>query len=433
MKKSCCRVFITGQCTLHWGRMEFGNMGNYYIADALLKELRRVFPESELATTMQFSDEFCQRYNIEIVPMSAYYDFNRKDNLKIAQEELDAVVNGKNIESRFIDEVKKASFVIDFSGDLWGENACLLGENRFEVGCYKDIVAQKIKPTVMIAGSPGPFDKEKIELAKKAYEGFAYVTNREPESTKALERQGFNLDHTDTYPCPSFLFEGILEKEIYKKEEIFSTNKKDINVGFIMCGWNFARGTFDRWPRNNEEYESFKQLIEYIIKKYDAGIFLLSHANGFTRKGDTFNLIQGRDFPILKQLYELLTEEGFGKNVTLIEGVYSPEATRKIISGLDMLISGRMHGAIAGVSQCIPTIFIDYGHEPKAHKLKGITELLGMEECLVNPTDLKQMEETFDLYMGKRREIKEYLCQKNIEIKSNARKQFDILGTLFNV
>lgn len=27
------KVFVIGQCTLHWGRMEFGNIGNYYIVE----------------------------------------------------------------------------------------------------------------------------------------------------------------------------------------------------------------------------------------------------------------------------------------------------------------------------------------------------------------------------------------------------------------
>ncbi len=61
MKK---RLFITGQCTLHWGRMEYGNIGNYYIIEPFFEQLRRVFTNAEFVTTMQFSKKFCDKYGI---------------------------------------------------------------------------------------------------------------------------------------------------------------------------------------------------------------------------------------------------------------------------------------------------------------------------------------------------------------------------------
>ena len=35
------RILITGQCTLHWGRMEYGNLGNYAIIEPFVRELHR--------------------------------------------------------------------------------------------------------------------------------------------------------------------------------------------------------------------------------------------------------------------------------------------------------------------------------------------------------------------------------------------------------
>lgn len=36
-------ILVIGQCTLHWGRMEFGNIGNYYIIEPFMRELHAVF------------------------------------------------------------------------------------------------------------------------------------------------------------------------------------------------------------------------------------------------------------------------------------------------------------------------------------------------------------------------------------------------------
>lgn len=58
-----------------------------------------------------------------------------------------------------------------------------------------------------------------------------------------------------------------------------------------------------------------------------------------------------------------------------MKGIYTPAETKGIISHFDMLVSGRVHAAVAALSQSVPTTIIDYGHEPKAHKLKGLLKL----------------------------------------------------------
>lgn len=422
------RIFIIGQCSLHWGRMEFGNIGNYYIIEPFFEELRRVFQDAEIATTMQFSEQFCNRYHLITVPLSAYYDFQRSDNLERAKEELAAVEEGKEIESIYIDEVKRSTFVIDFSGDIWGDNADFLGEDRFATGCYKDLIAQKLKPTVMLAGSPGPFkDEFNLELAKRVYEGFNLVTNREPLSTRLLAEQGFNLSKTHDYPCPSFLFKAADQDKVYKNIGSHVFSKDELKVGVILCGWNFERGPFDAWPRDNNEYEPFLEVIQRLASKEKTHIYLCSHANGFEIPPKPFELKRGRDFPIAEQLYKILASKGIAENVTLLDGVYTPEITKGIIANFDILISGRLHGSVAGISQGIPTTIIDYGHEPKAHKLRGFAETAGITELIADPLDAQNLIHVAETCIKERDRIHTYLLQKMEEIKVNARAQFDLL------
>ncbi len=424
------RLFVIGQCTLHWGRMEFGNIGNFYIMDPFFKELRRVYPDAEIATTMQFSKEFCEKYSIETVPMEAYYDFKSKDNLKVAQHEYECVKNNLPIESRYVEEVRKADLVIDFSGDIWGDNADFLGEDRFATGCYKDLIAQTLKPTVMMAGSPGPFkDAETLKLAKMTYAGFELVTNREPISTRLLAEQGFDLSKTENYPCPSFLFEmasGEQVNEYIKETGILSEDKK--KIGVMLCGWNFERGPFDAWPREDSEYTSFVKMIEELIEKYDAHIYLMSHSNGFEIPPKPFALKAGRDFPIMAQLRDILATKGYGNDkVTLLDGVYLPDITKGIVSHFDVLVSGRMHGAVAGISQAIPTTIIDYGHEPKAHKSRGFAEVAAVEEFIADPNNEVELIKVTQKCVESKAQIHEKLCSQMVCVKARAKEQFDLL------
>ena len=118
--------------------------------------------------------------------------------------------------------------------------------------------------------------------------------------------------------------------------------------------------------------------------------------------------------------------------VFLLDGLYSPAETKAIISNFDMLISGRVHAAVAGLSQNIPTTIIDYGHEPKAHKLMGFAEVAGVRDYVANPRDLQDMREKVDKCWNNRNEIRSFLEERNIVIRDKIREQFDLLKTIFD-
>ena len=429
------QIFIMGQCTMHWGRMEFGNVGNYYIVEPMFKEIRKNFPSAKIVTTMQFSNGFCQRFRIDTVPMELYYDFDSDCNLSNALREFESVKNGNNFSSPYIEQIKKSDFVIDFSGDIWGDNADFLGKDRFVTGCYKDLTAQLLKPTVMIAGSPGPFDSYKnITLAKQAYSGFAFVTNREPISTQLLDKQGFDISKTYNFPCPSFLFEKSESEDVNAFfTEMRKNNNNQLIIGFILCGWNFSRGPFNAWPRDDEEYSVFKELITHIIEKYKSRIILLSHSNGFDTPPAPFCLKHGRDYPIMQQFRKMFDGTKYDSYITLLDDIYLPCKTKEIISHFDILISGRMHGAVAGLSQSVPTVIIDYGHEPKAHKLIGFAEVVcdnKSQEIITSPNDIDEIINKVDSIIDNRKTWQSFLIERNKVISKKSREQFSQLTTL---
>lgn len=417
-------IFVFGQCTMHWGRMEFGNIGNCYIIRPMFRQLRKEFPDAEISTTMQFSKGFCDELGIRTVPMELYYDFDKNDNLAIAKRDYECVCGNETEKaSAFVKELENTDLAIDFSGDIWGDNADFLGKDRFETGLYKDAVAQKLCRTAMIAGSPGPFNAEKdLVFTKKVFAGFDFVSNREPISSRMLNDMGFCMQKVHDFACPSFLFEGTRTCELSSlSKEIFHVNK--LKIGVVLCGWNFEKGPYSRWPRDDCEYDKFILMIKNLIKKYDAKIYLMSHSNGFNPPPAPFQLKHGRDYPIMEQLKRLLNDE----NVILLDGVYTAEDTKGIVSNFDILISGRMHGAVAGLSQCIPTVILDYGHKPIAHKLRGFAEVTGMDKMIASPTNLQNMISVTEYCVEKRDEIHKHLLKTIPIVKESATEQFKYL------
>lgn len=424
------KIFVTGQCTLHWGRLEFGNIGNYYITETTFRELHRVFPEATISTTFQMTKEFCDREKITVVPMELFYNWDEND-LPLALEELGIAEiynkTGKLIKTTpFIEEILASDLIVDFSGEMWGYHADLVGKNRFLVGLIKDRVAQLFKkPTVMLAGTQGGFPDPQIKkFAKEVFENFSFVANREAETEKLLVKEGFETKNLKNYACPSFLFEAyndITMKPIYDREGLSNTDKP--KVGFVLCGFNFTEGPYDKWPRKDEDYNQFVEVIEYVINKIGADVYLMSHSNGFDLPPN-FKLKPGRDYPIVEQLRDILNKRGkvSEKSIKLIRGPYSPKETKAIIRKFDMFISGRLHAAVAATSQSIPTVVIMHGHGQKSHKTIGFFDILNLSEYVAYPDSSKNMIEKVEKCWSNKIMIKKHLNKRIPEVQLIVKK-----------
>jgi colanic acid/amylovoran biosynthesis protein WcaK/AmsJ len=429
------KILLIGQMTLHWGRLENGNIGNYYIIEPFVRELHRVFPNCEIFTTFQLSDEFCIKEKVARLPMELYYawDDNEYLNNTLKEFAIAEVYNKTDQlfgETPFIKEVKKADLVVDLSGDIWSKNADFVGENRFVIGLLKDRIAQLLrKKTIMLAGSPTPFGSNNHKLTKEVYEGFDLVTNREKVSTENIKELGFDISKTKSYACPAFIFEPGEQEEIkslIKKYHL--TEESGIKTGFILCGWNLLKGPYDRENIEDNELTNYVELIEDHIKSKGATVYLMSHSNGFDLPPN-FQLKHGRDFPLVKQLYEIIKRRNKIdlEKMFLVEEVLNPKKTKALIGNFDMLISGRIHAAVAALSQCIPTVILDYGHEPKAHKLLGFAKNAGVERFFVDPQNKIELFEKVEECRSNIQTLREELEKKMIEIRKIIKESFDII------
>lgn len=431
------RVLLIGQCTLHIGRMEFGNIGNYYIIEPFVRELHRCLPGAEIRTTLQMSDAFCERERVTRLSMDRYYGWCEHDGMS-ANRELALAEEyrrtGKLARSTpYLEEVMAADLVIDFSGDIWGDNADFLGPDRFRVGLCKNRTAQLLgKPTAMLAGSPGPFGNPATSgFAREVFAGFDLVTNREPVSRRLLEHDGFDTARLVDLACPAFLFEperGDALEAVVRNAGLTDDGRP--LVGFILCGWNFTCGPFDRWPRSDAEYDHFVTAVEHIVRRLGARVCLMSHANGFRLPAPPFMLTHGRDHPIAVQLLSLLERRGLGRDVFVLDGVHGPARTKALIGRMDMLVSGRVHAAVAGLSQHVPTVLIDYGHPPKAHKIRGFAEVAGVADLVVDPADRDAMVDAIDRCWREREAIVAALEKRMPSVRAAARANFEHLASL---
>jgi len=428
-------VLVTGLCTLHWGRLEYGNVGNYYIIEPFFRELHRVFPNANIFTTFQMTNEFSQREKVTCLPMDYYYSWSENDLNKALKEYAIAELfhrTGQIVETTpYIDQVFISDMIIDLSGEMWGDKANPVGKDRMLVNLLKMRTAQLLgKPTILFAASIGPFSESRTnELAKITFENYTLVTSREQETTRLLKQNGFQINHVKEYPCPSFLFEPAKEcdmQEIYRNEKISDSLKP--TIGMVVCGFNMTEPPYDKWPRMGEEYTQFALAIEHMVNDLNARVVLMSHSNGFVKEPN-FKLQPGRDYPIVKQLQEVVAKRGIVKNmedVLCIDHAYIPSQTKAIIGQFDLFVTGRMHASVASVTQNVPTVFIMHGQGPKSTKILGFSSIVGLSEYVSYPV-ADDMIKKIDNCFYNRNSIRNRLMSRIPMIQDRARKGFDAL------
>ncbi len=378
--------------------MEFGNVGNSYVSHSFFQMLRRHLPHTRIVTTLQFSDEFLSIYQLEHTAMDVFIDDASNAEMELLEAKRRAgLTNHLEIKeaiftSKYLDLLDTVDTVLDLSGDIWGDNALFLSDSRLHVALLKMQTAQILgKKTALVASSPGPFDcltPKDLSLARNVYASFDLVLNREAQSFDVLKKSGFDVTRTKSLACPSVLFQGS-DQPLSPKDW---SQKTKPEIGMSICGWNFLGGPFNKEPRKMQEFKPFVEMIKIMLATTEADIVFFSHSNGFSREGEKVQHKPGRDFILLKQLFEQLVSMGLTSRVRLSEEFRTVREIHKFIGGLDMLVAGRAHAAVAALSQGVPTILIDYGHGPVAHKTRGFLELYGQENCLVEPSNLRQFE-----------------------------------------
>ncbi len=433
------KILVTGLCTLHWGRLQYGNVGNYYIVEPLFRLLHSFFPDYEIVTTFQMDDEFIKNEKINVLPMELYYSWDGNDvtkalnDLQNTYDILKLGENGKTIEANpYVKIVSECEYVINVSGDMWGDNAEHVGKDRLYVDCLKMQVAQLLgKKTILYAVTPGPFQNVKdADLAKEVFEKFSLVVIREKVSLENLKRWGLKTDHVIYAPCPSFLFEADCSYESKWTKMIDQVKSNDRTVvGMTFGGFNMPEGPYDMWPRSESQYENFREIVEHVIKDLNGDIILFSHTNGFDLPPN-FKLKNGRDFDILNDFYHILIKSRpeLKKHIILVNEPLVPKRLKAVIGKFDMLITGRVHASVAAISQYVPTVFVEYDQRIiYSDKMFGFSQQVGLEEYVCAPGNLNEFRNKVDRCFEEREMIHRDLCVIIPELQTAVKKVYEVI------
>ena len=332
-------------------RLEYGNIGNWYIASATLQALaRRGF---RVRTTWQIAPATLRRLglaqSIEILPR----DYMSLDGVDL---------------------------YVDLHGGLWGYNSLLLGVDRLQASMAQTAAAQAAGiPTAMIGSSPGPFETlhKEFRRAQHVFDEYDLVVARDAVSLDALTAQGVAGTSALVRPCPSVLFdEPATPDGLAEADRLRAFARGRPMIGIAVSAWNLPRSSWDATRFSTEQIGPLVELVTALADA-DVVVVVVSHSNGFSVDSGLLRRLPGRDRLIVDALAALIgCAEG---NVFFVRDLV-PADMHTVIGCLDGLVAGRVHAGMAAVSQGVPVQFLDYLNGPPALKVSGFAGVLGQVE-----------------------------------------------------
>jgi len=280
-------------------------------------------------------------------------------------------------------EYSEADVVVDLSGDSFGDNANL---RVFIKHCLDILAASALgKPIVSLANSPGPFTRILRRFCGKfVLNRMSVITLREPESFRILQDLSVRAPVIVT-ACPAFHLEPASDERV--KDILKSEHVGDVEgplVGVTLCGYNlYSDPTWGR-PRSLDDLKLFIPTMKFLLDELKAKVLLIPHV--YRTNPWTGEHIHGPDYLILRALAQLVDNRYYGRRLILMQGCYSVSEIKGVIGKLDLFISGRLHAGVAGLSQCVPTVLVAYGH-----KHIGFARLLNMQKYVHQGRDPREL------------------------------------------
>lgn len=265
----------------------------------------------------------------------------------------------------------------DIAFSIGGDNYCYINVSEYIM--LHDMLKQRKAKTVLWGCSVEPAATEKSEIAADLAR-YDLITARETISYNALKKVNPN---TILVADPAFCLQ-LQETEIPAR--FIPGNTVGINLSPMAIENEAVPGI---------AFESFKNLIAYILKNTNLQIALIPHV--VWDNGD--------DRGPLHSLYEVF--KGTGR-IVMIED-RSCQELKYIISKCRFFIGARTHSTIAAYSTGVPTLVLGY-----SVKARGIArDLFGTEENYVVPvqdlTDSEALSRNFEWLLKNENQIRKRL------------------------
>lgn len=324
----------------------------------------------------------------------------------------------KKSKNSFMRQMLAADLVLDLGGDSYSTDYGILSTISL---CIPLLVARILgKPYYFCAQSIGPLnDTIPYKLLKFLLKDADLITTRERISDDFLGTCAIIKNVIKTQDL-AFILPVASESridEICKNENV---GKKQLFAGISISSLisKYFTGSAPVEEKEQQYVSAMAKMGDHLVDKHHYHLIFVPHVEA--------------DRVTSEKVKACMKHQN---KVLILQGDYSPEELKGMVSLCDIFIGSRMHATLAALSQAVPTLTFAYNH-----KTLGINgSLLGQSDYLIDirKVDLASLLEItkgrIDQLVEHKENIKKELLEILPEIKSTAQKNalyaLDLLET----
>ncbi|WP_414575879.1 polysaccharide pyruvyl transferase family protein [Anabaena sp. CCY 9402-a] len=275
-------------------------------------------------------------------------------------------------------------------------------------------------PVVFLAQSIGPFKTdEEAQIWLNVARHAKLVTIRESLSYKYVTKDlGLSPELVKHTADPAFLLPPAPPETVENLLKLYGINQERpvVALGISQGISRYTRADYDKHTK------VWCQVINMILNEFGGQVLLIPHVHDYRPENDD-RILAG----------ELLRLFNFDPRVQLAGAEHTASEFKGLISACDLVVSERMHAAIAGLSSGVCTLPIGY-----SVKAEGImTDILGAEAVhnglLISFQQFLYTDtacNTIRNLWSRRQEVADQLKMNLPQIKQNTAANFDLISNI---
>jgi colanic acid/amylovoran biosynthesis protein len=280
--------------------------------------------------------------------------------------------------------------------------------------CICEYAMQIGKPTVLWAGSIGPFSSQsRVEKVMMDFlKRFSLITVREEATLRYMQTLG--VDGVKLVADPAFA----LDPEPFEHHlSLFADRSKPIlgfNISPLIRKFRDSKEGKDKL---DIEVISF---LRELLREGKVRVLLIPHVDPLGGEMGNSDYSAYSDSHYMKTILDTLRQEGFHAELDMLPSLLNASQLKYVIGQCDYFMGARTHATIAALSQAVPTTSIAYSIKAKGinHGLFGHLDYV-LETPKVTQQSLRQH---FDLLERDRVKISNELQERLPKWKQDAGK-----------
>lgn len=228
---------------------------------------------------------------------------------------------------------------------------------------------KKNVPLILFTSSLGPFNGGiKDFIAYLGLRKFDVLTVRDTSTYNYLKK--FSFKQLDLIHDSAFVLEPTANLDVDKiLNEAKAPVGKYIGINISVLLYNKMKALGKDYPTLMSEY------IAWLKKEFNLPIILIPHQifpDNYTYTREQYISMGGDDRYAIELVMNCLQDK---EGIYPLTGYYSPSELKGVIRRSEIFIGGRMHSIIGAISQCTPSLILQY-----SHKAGGMMKFLELEE-----------------------------------------------------